>query len=410
MMKKVLSSKQLFAVALLFLFLITYKVNGQTITVTNNSNKLLKDCIVEIPVEDLSLLLGSYVVLDTENKEFPLEITTDLRGDQKAIFPISKFPPNTTKIFHLRKGSSKNYPKRTYAELAHKIGGKFVGNKYEGGFSWVKPNFLSVDGNFRDHAYFIKYEGPGWESDKVGFRFYLDQRNAIDVFGKKTSDIVLPFVGVDGYDNYHAMADWGMDNMKVGKSLGLGSIGIWNGDKAVRVEERDSALCYIPTDGKIRSQVMTTFFGWNANGIKCNLESLISIDAGSRASKMELFVDKQIDNIATGIIKAENTEFIHYNNPDSKWSYIATFGKQSLNDDMLGLVVFYKTKQLKQITQDDLNHVVVLTPENGYVEYYFMPTWELDWEPVNNKETFIQCIDEVMNKLNHPLSFHFKNK
>ena len=125
---------------------------------------------------------------------------------------------------------------------------------------------------------------------------------------------------------------------------------------------------------------------------------------------MELFVDKQIENIATGIIKAENTEFIHYNNPDSKWSYIATFGKQSLNDDMLGLVVFYKTKQLKQITQDDLNHVVVLTPENGYVEYYFMPTWELDWEPVNNKETFIQCIDEVMNKLNHPLSFHFKNK
>lgn len=409
-MNDLLSPKQLSVIALLFLFLSAYKVNGQTITVKNNSNKLLKDCIVEIPVEDLSLLSGSYIALNTDNEEFPLEFTTDLKGNQKAIFPISKFLPNTTKIFQFKKGSATNYPKRTYAELAHKIGGEFSGNKYEGGFSWVKPNFLTVDGNFRDHAYYIKYEGPGWESDKVGFRFYLDQRNAIDVFGKKTPDIVLPFVGVDGYDNYHAMADWGMDNMKVGKSLGLGSIGIWNGDKAVRVEERDSVLCHISADGKIRSQVMTTYFGWNANGVKCNLESLISIDAGSRASKMELFVDKEIDNIATGIIKAENTEFIQYNNPDSKWSYIATFGKQSLNDDMLGLVVFFKTAQLKQITQDDLNHVVVLTPENGYVEYYFMPTWELDWEPVKNKEAFLHCIDEVMDKLNHPLSFHFKNK
>jgi hypothetical protein len=88
-----------------------------------------------------------------------------------------------------------------------------------------------LPGSFKDHSYYIKYEGAGWESDKVAYRFYLDQRNALDAFGKKTPGIILPAVGVDGYDNYHKMAVWGMDDMEVGKSLGIGSIAIGMGKK-----------------------------------------------------------------------------------------------------------------------------------------------------------------------------------
>ena len=171
-----------------------------------------------------------------------------------------------------------------------------------------------------------------------------------------------------------------MDNMKVGESLGIGSIAIWNGNKAVRVEDRDSVICFIPADGKIRSQVMTSYYGWNANGTKCNLQSLITIDAGSRASHMELKIDKNIENIATGIRKDKNAELIIPENSNGEWTYIATFGKQSLNNDMMGLAIFYKEKATRKITEDNLNHVIILKPENGYVEYYFMTTWELDWE------------------------------
>jgi len=88
-----------------------------------------------------------------------------------------------------------------------------------------------------------------------------------------------------------------------------------------------------------------------------------------------------------------------------EWSYIATFGKQSLNNDMMGLAVFYKTKQLIKTTEDNLNHVIILKPVNGQVEYYFMPTWELDWEPVKDKAAFEKCINEVLNRLNNPVSY-----
>lgn len=312
------------------------KVCAQTLLVKNNSGKEIIDYTLEIPAEELNLKMGNYQAL--VNGEFvPLEVITDIKNRQIVILPINKLPANKETTVKIEKGTSENYPKRTYAELSHKIGGQFEGHKYVGGYSWVKPNYITLPGAFRDHSYYIKYEGPGWESDKVAFRFYLDNRNAIDVFAKKTSDIVLPAVGVDGFDNYHNMADWGgMDNMKVGKALGIGSIAIWDGQKAVRVEKKDSITCLIPADGKIRSQVKTIYYGWDANSQKCDLTSLISIDAGSRASHMELLVNKNIDNIATGIIKSEDAELIVNNDKNSEWSYIATFGKQSLNNDMQG--------------------------------------------------------------------------
>jgi len=379
---------------------------SRKVIIKNNSTEKIVDYTAEIPVNNINLSFGSYIAVSGD-EIVPVEIVSDIKGNSKAIFPVSFINKNTEKSFILKDGYAPKYPKRTYAELSHKIGGKFepkITEKYKrleyvGGYSWVKPNYLRVPDNFTDHAYYIKYEGPGWESDKVGFRFYLDWRNAIDVFGKKTPEIVLPAVGVDGYDNYHKMADWGMDNMKVGDALGIGTIAVWNGEKAVRVEKRDSVISYIKADGKIRSQVMTTYYGWDANGTKCDLQSLISIDAGSRASHMELLVDKPIDNIATGINKDKNIPEL-LKGSKGEWSYIASFGKQSLNNDNMGLAVFYRTKQLVKITEDKLNHVVILKPDNGYVDYYFMPTWELDWEPVVTQSDFMKCIDEVLNRLN----------
>ena len=381
------------------------QVATKSITVKNPSSQTITDYTLEIPVKKLNLPLGNYVAT-VGDQTVPVEIIQNIQGELIALLPIEKIEANKTLKVTLKQGTADSYPKRTYAELSHKIGGQFEGHKYVGGYSWVKPNYITLPGDFRDHSYYIKYEGPGWESDKVAFRFYLDNRNGIDVFAKKTSCIVLPAVGVDGFDNYHNMADWGMDNMKVGKTLGLGSIAAWNGQKAVRVEKKDSVTCYIPADGKIRSQVKTIYYGWEANYIKCDLTSLISIDAGSRASHMELFVNKNLVNgLATGIFKDKNAELIVKNDPNSTWSYIATFGKQSLNKDMQGLAVFARTKQIKEITGDDLNHVLVLTPENGYVEYYFMPTWELDKEPIVTKEAFVQCVEDFLNKLNHPLTY-----
>src|SRR5690554_2174231 len=140
---------------LLFLNSIYFTVHSITITVENPSEGEIQDYTIEIPVENLSLSYGNYIVIAENGEKLPLEVITDLRGNQKAIFSVDHLGRKQKRVFKLQKGSADKYPKRTYAELAHKIGGKFDGNRYEGGFSWVKSNHLTVDSSFRDHAYYI---------------------------------------------------------------------------------------------------------------------------------------------------------------------------------------------------------------------------------------------------------------
>ena len=171
--------------------------------------------------------------------------------------------------------------KRTQAEISIKTGGKWEEQKYLGG-EFNNVSALRVPDEHTDHSEYIRYEGPGWESDKVGYRFYLDWRNAIDIFGKQTPEMVLQKVGLDGFDSYHEPADWGMDILKVGESLGIGSMGHWTGANAARVAETDSVYCDITENGDLQSTITTTYYGWKTQNGKTDLTSEMSIQAGSR--------------------------------------------------------------------------------------------------------------------------------
>ena len=127
----------------------------------------------------------------------------DLNGDGTAdqIVFVADFQPGETREIQVRYATSgemmREFPKRTQAELSIKTGGEFVNRKYQGG-TFQNIAYLRVPPEHTDHSEFIRYEGPGWESDKVGYRFYLDWRNAIDIYGKKVPDMVLQNVGQDG--------------------------------------------------------------------------------------------------------------------------------------------------------------------------------------------------------------------
>ena len=123
-------------------------------------------------------------------------------------------------------------PVKTYAEISIKEGGEWQGKKYVGDdFTFKNVEYLKAPDSLTDHSYYLRYEGPGWESSKVGYRLYFDWRNAIDIFGKKVDTMVLSKVGLDNYDSYHEESPWGQDILKAGKSLGIGSYGRFDGIK-----------------------------------------------------------------------------------------------------------------------------------------------------------------------------------
>ncbi len=379
-------------------------------TVENPLNLQRSDAWVELNVNELKEINRSFnsmaFALTRNNTEIASQLTadnkihfvTDLKADEKVEFTLR---------FAVEREIPRDYPARSQAELSQKFGGAFKDKKYVGG-AFKNVTSVRVPAEHTDHSTYFRYEGPGWESDKVGYRFYLDWRNAIDIFGKKTTDMVLQNVGQDGFDSYHEMSDWGMDILKVGNTLGLGSIGsIYNG-KVVMVAKTDSITAQISANGPVYSEVVTRYYGWQLNGEKADLVSNLSILAGSRLTRDDIIVTGGVDNICTGIAKHENTVKMTSENAGSgEWQYLATWGQQSLAGDNLGVAVLYRNSQLKTLSEDEVNWIVVLTPDKSAVEYYFLAAWDKEPGGITNAEDFVSYLDETISCLNHPVNVSF---
>jgi len=335
----------------------------------------------------------------------------DLDGDGHVdqIVAAVDFKPNEKKELLVRFAKTgikpRPYLKRTQAELSIKTGGRFENRKYIGG-KFQNVSFLRVPPQHTDHSEYIRYEGPGWESDKVGYRFYLDWRNAHDIFGKKTPAMVLQNIGQDGFDSYHNMCDWGMDVLKVGESLGIGSPGMWQNDKAIRISQTDSVRCDIVLNGPVASLIRTQFFGWKISEKMDILTEELLITAGSRLTRHSLLLDGDAENLCTGIVLLPDAELLQ-STGDGLWSYLATFGKQSLAGDQLGMAILFRTRDLIKVARDALNHVVILRPEKGQVAYYSLAAWEQEPGGIKDKESFIRYLQVTSQRLDHPLVIEY---
>jgi hypothetical protein len=382
-----------------------------TRSVTNPANLARQDAAVVLAMAIIKTKAPDFndkAFLILSNGKVLASQASDLDGDANAdqIVCVADFAPDETKTLTLRYAKAgeqpRQYPKRTQAELSHKFGGKFVDRKYEGGV-FQNVQFLRVPPEHTDHSLYIRYEGPGWESDKVGYRFYLDWRNASDIFGKKTPAMVLQNVGQDGFDSYHAMSDWGMDILKVGESLGIGSLAMWHEGKAQRVAQTDSVTCVIASNGPVQSQIQTKYFGWKIGPGSYNVVSNLSITAGSRLTKHVVEISGAPENLCTGIVKLDNAKLLSSPAAGEDWGYLATYGKQSLANDNLGMAVLYRTNDLLEVTEDQFSHVVVLKPANGRLTYYFLGAWEQEPNGVKNAEEFEAYLEQTIAELNAPL-------
>lgn len=381
-----------------------------SVKVTSSLNAVRSDVFVHIAQTELpkGFNVQAFVVMDGET-EIPSQYNKRDSDYAGIVLVLDQLKANEVKNLTVRyaKSGAKNraYTKRTQAELSHKVGGEWKNREYMGG-EFKNVGYLRVPPEHKDHSWFIRYEGPGWESDKVGYRLYLDQRNAVDVFGKTVSEPSLQKAGLDGFDSYHHMQPWGMDVLKVAKSLGIGSIGYLTPTGAIRVELTDSVACRITENGNVYSSFLTNYKGWNIGQSKVDLASRISIHAGTRLTHTRLTAKGTIDHISTGLIKDDKAKpklFISKGDKDH-FGYIATYGAQSLNDsDNLGIVVFFDPARLLEFTEDQYSHIVKLAPVNGSVDYYYAGVWEKEKNGITDEAGFTAYIEQVSKELANPV-------
>ncbi|MDF2554053.1 MAG: hypothetical protein K0R77_3328 [Chryseobacterium sp.] len=310
----------------------------------------------------------------------------------------SSFAQNNV-IEKIRKNSKAPF---SYAELSVKEGGKWQGNEYIGG-TFKNVNELILPAEHTDHSYYIRYEGIGLENNQIGYRLYLDWRNATDIFGKKVNTLVLPEVGQDGFESYHHDSPWGQDILKSGRTIGIGSYGRYDdqNDFVETFKTVKSTTAKVMNESD-KSFATINYKGWKTWGKAVDLQSKLTIFNKDRFVRVDLNLNETLSGLCTGIVAFKNIPMKEAVSKNKKWGYIATYGTQTLakKEDNLGMVVFYPIESFEKYVQTKSTHTVVFKKTKN-VSYYFMGAWSQEPNGIKTEAEFYKDLDKKLEILDN---------
>jgi unsaturated chondroitin disaccharide hydrolase len=242
----------------------------------------------------------------------------------------------------------------------------------------------------RAHARFAtKYEGMGWESELAAWRLYLDQRNAIDLYGKRRAGLYLDMFGSPEYD-YHEESPYGRDIYKIGEALGIGAVGAVVEGKVIKVADVAERRWRVISDGPVRAIAELEYKGWKVGGRSVDLASRMTQWAGERGFIHQITV-KNAEGITlvTGLPRKPGmAETGAEQSPDKQARVLVTWGHQvlktgaqateSLPDQNLGLalVVPQASSESNRLADDEANHLAPVTLKDGAAWWYVAAAWD----------------------------------
>ena len=333
---------------------------------------------------------------------FPSEWTKDQQGNDVLNVLVTLDAGEKATI--ALSDSAPDAPDVAYTELSVRQGGEWDGKEYKAdGFSFENVNSFTAPPQLTDHSYYLRYEGPGWENDLVGYRLYLDWRNGTDIFVKTGNEPVLHQVGQDGYDSYHDLSDWGGDVLKVGKALGLGSFGRMEGDTVMHMQNVDEMSWALGHDDKLSAGFTVKYDGWDVNGKKLDASADYEIHAGDPSTTVTVSLSETADDLVTGIVKHDNTQYIELEM--NGWGVIATYGKQSLlgEDDELGMALFYKVDDISRKFEAEYDYLIQFKPATT-MEYQFMAVWPSHPDSPDDESGFTELLKTKLKALASPVT------
>ena len=226
-------------------------------------------------------------------------------------------------------------------------------------------------------------EGPAWENDKVGFRNYYDIRNGIDIFGKRTNEMVLDSVGIKGTD-YHTLSDWGMDVLKVGTSLGAGAIALQIGDTIYPIRDLEDSHYTLLSDGPLYASIKFSHKEVKILNRIYNINHTVSIFGGTHYYVSSVNIDglKGDEKLVTGIVNLHSDTL----NIDKTKTIFSTHSQQAEDGKMMGMAIMIDEKYNPNIVPDyfstkgieDTYMVSMDIENNKTTDYRFYVGWETE--------------------------------
>ncbi len=336
--------------------------------------------------------------------------TDDLDGDGKwdELFFLIDMEPDSERIYDIILVSAENIP-----VLDSRSNARLAAIDENGNYTALKEA-KRIDQEQGQAGGKFQMEGPAWENDLVGFRNYLDYRNGIDIFGKTTSLMSLDSVGID--EDYHQLQTWGMDILKVGTSLGAGSLAIKTEEGLYPLGPDSEGRVEIVADGPLRSIVKFYFDNWELEGKNISIIHTVTIYGGAwyYVSEVEISGNKNDLNLVTGITTLDlDDKEVKFQNFENGYVAMSTFGRQSIENEHLGMGLLIPEEYFKQYAHTDtLPGPITDTftaemsiPESDPLQFRFYATWELSNKEFASENALPDILEKDAEALSKPLKF-----
>jgi len=327
-----------------------------------------------------------YVVKNEKGEIVPSQVTYD----KKIIFQ-SGAKANETVTYTIGAGEKQDFKAQTY--------GRFVTER--------KDDFA-------------------WENDRVAFRIYgpalvaIDgPSNGLDIWYKRTPEMVIDKWYKDdlaGVASYHNDNGEGLDDYKVGRTLGAGGMAPYVGNKLWLNE--NFASQEIIDIGPLRTTFKLTYKDVNVDGKSFSESRTFSIDAGSQLTKVtqEYGTDSEMP-VAAGIVKrmegdstivSPDKNYIIYLEPKTDKAegvYLALVFPQAFNSNVVDT---YRVPNDKTKKDDSYSHVLAVTTykPNTPVTYYTGYGWNK--YGFSDEAAFQKYIENFVSSLKQPLTVEIK--
>lgn len=398
-----------------------------TLTFENPQNSLRMDEVIVLTKNELiqkaGLPEGQFPLFkNRDNSLVPFQLDDmDNDGNWDEVALLLNFNPNEKKEIAIEFSDGTNYPPKFEKRTNLRLG------------------ITQEDGSFKEVDYYqalpctesfeviAQGESVNWENDKIGFRNYFDCRNVKDLFGKRKPEMIIDKIHTDELGDYHKLADWGMDVLHCGSSLGSGGIALLKDDSLFRLGSTEVYEYQKLTEGPVRSVFELRYDGWNVDGEMLKAVEKISIYPGKYWFESDVTVTgcPEGSQIVTGIVTTylKRDPFAY---KVGNFQCIGTHDIQSENNDELGMAVIVPLAESGKIGRtSDINFFNLgykTVPEKGFSniisetyyigqkctsgkpgKHYFFAVWGLDKDQWKTEEGFRKYISEEAEKLSEEI-------
>lgn len=248
------------------------------------------------------------------------------------------------------------------------------------------PSVGSVDGNLYK---MLMHHGPAIENEWVGYRLYFDFKTAIDVYNKQKPQLEL------GKALWYPTPEqqkkgWGSDQYKVGQTVGLGGIRLWDGEKVVFLNPVSRRSARVVKEGTISYMEMLSE-GIPYQNRKVDILVRVTVYSGIREAKVEAFAltDEPV-MFMTGINHHKGMQTWQAENTIATWGIhpedVAAFPMN------IGSAIRFNPNDYTKIEKGDKEYQLISKP-GKYISLWITSACENE-KKMTTADAFIQYVNQ----------------